>query len=128
MRWAIGFALLFGVVFLAFWWSGSAVRFGAARVTATNAPSYRVFGAVRDARSGDPIAWAVIEDDPAGAPPLFRTEADQNGSYSLLTIAEPHRLRISAPGHRTQEVRVGKPWFVWWPRGEERRDLRMDPE
>ena len=128
VRWAIGFALLFGGVFLAFWWSGAAVRFSAARVTAANAPSYRVFGTVRDARSGQPIAWAVVEDDPAGAAPLFRTDADQNGSYSLLTIAEPHRLRISAVGHRPLELRVGKPWFVWWPRGEEQREPRLDPE
>ena len=128
VRWVIGFGLLFGAVFLALWWSGSAVRFGAARVTASNAPTYRVWGTVRDARSGQPIAWAVVQDDPEGAGPLFRADADQNGAYSLLTIAEPHRLRITAVSHRTLELRVGKPWFVWWPRGEERLDPRMDPE
>jgi hypothetical protein len=70
----------------------------------------------------------VVEDDPAGLPPLYRTDADQNGDYSLLTLAEPHRLRISAGGHRAVELHIGKPWFAWWPRGEERRDVRIDAE
>ena len=128
IRWIVGFCLLFAVVFLAFWWSGSAVRFGSARVTASNAPTYRIWGTVRDARSGEPIPWAVIEDDPAGNPPFFKADADQNGVYSLLTLAEPHRLRISAAGHRTADLRVGRAWFVWWPSGEERHEIRLDPD
>ena len=31
LRLTAAFALLFGGVFFAFWWSGSAIRFGAAR-------------------------------------------------------------------------------------------------
>ena len=128
VRCAIGFCMLFGLVFLAFWWTGSAVRFSADRVTSSNAPTYRIWGTVRDARSGQPVPWAVVEDDPAGQAPLFRTDADQNGAYSLLTLAEPHRLRISAVGRRTVELRIGKPWFVWWPRGEERLEIRLDAD
>ena len=128
VRLAVGFALLFGVVFLAFWWSGSAVRFGAARVTASNTPTFRLWGTVRDARSRQPIPWAVVEDDPAGDPPLFRTDADQNGAYSLLTLAAPHRVRITAGGYRPLELSVGRAWFVWWPQGEEEHELKLEPE
>ena len=128
IRSAVGFVLLFGAVFLAFWWSGSAIRFGAARLTASNTPTYRVWGSVRDASSGDPIPWVAVEDDPAGDPPYFRTDADQDGAYSLLTLAEPHNVRISANGYRSVTLRIGKPWFVWWPRGEERHEIRLGPE
>ena len=128
IRWCVAFALLFGLVFLAFWWSGSAIRFGAARVTATTAPTFRVWGTVRDAQSGKPIPWAAIEDDPAGNPPFYRADADAAGSYSLLTLAEPHQVRISAVGYRTSVERIGRPWFVWWPRGSERHDVRLTPE
>lgn len=128
IRWIAAFVLVFGFVFLAFWWSGSAVRFGAARVTAASAPTYRVWGTVRDANTGQPIPWATIEDDPAGNPPLFRADADASGSYSLQTLAEPHEVRISAVGYRPALERVGKPWFVWWPRGAESHDVRLKPE
>ena len=128
LRWTVCFALLFGMVFLAFWWSGAAIRFSAARMTANAAPTYRLWGVVRDANSGQPVPWAAIEDDPAGIPPFFHADAGADGAYSLLTVAEPHRVRISAPGYRPLLERVGRAWFVWWPRGSERRDLRLAPE
>jgi hypothetical protein len=128
VRLTLGFAALFGFVFFAFWWSGSAIRFGAARVTASNVPSYRVWGTVRDAQSGRPIPWAAVEDDPSGDPPLFRADADATGAYELVTLAAPHQLRISAIGYRPAILHVGKPWFVWWPRGEERHDVSLAPE
>lgn len=127
-RWGIAFALLFGLVFLAFWWSGAAIRFGASRVIAANVPSYRVWGTVRDAASGQPIPWASVEDDPGGNPPFFRTDADAAGAYSLQTLAEPHQVRISAVGYRAVVERVGRPWFMWWPRGAEHRDVRLAPQ
>ena len=128
IRMSVSFAALFALVFLAFWWSGSAIRFGAARLTASNAPTYRVWGAVRDVQSGRPIPWAAVEDEPSGDPPFFRTDADATGVYSLLTLAAPHQVRFSAVGYRPVVVRVGKPWFVWWPRGEERHDTVLVPE
>ena len=128
IRWVAAFVLLFSFVFLAFWWSGSAIRFGAARVTASNAATYRVWGTVRDAHTGKPVPWAAVEDDPGGDAPLFRADADAEGAYSLLTLAEAHRIRISAVGYRAVEVRIGKPWFVWWPRGSEQHDVRLSPE
>jgi len=42
LRLAIVFALLFGCVFFAFWWAGSAVRFSAERVADRTAPAWRV--------------------------------------------------------------------------------------
>jgi hypothetical protein len=128
LRTALGFAAVFAFVFLAFWWSGSAIRFGAARVSANNAPTYRIWGAVRDAQSGRPIPWAAVDDESSGNPPFFRTEADADGAYSLLTLAEPHRVRISAVGYRVASVLIGRAWFVWWPRGEEHHDIALAPE
>jgi hypothetical protein len=128
IRWVVAFVLLFGLVFLAFWWSGSAIRFGAQRVTPANTPTYRVWGTVRDANSGQPIPWAAIEDDPSGNPPFFRTDADAGGAFSVQTLAEPHQVRISASGYRPRVERVGRPWFLWWPRGAEKHEVRLVPE
>src|ERR1035437_3557689 len=44
LRLAIVFALLFGCVFFAFWWAGSAVRFSAERVADRTAPAWRGSG------------------------------------------------------------------------------------
>ena len=44
LRLAIIFALLFGGVFFAFWWAGSAVRFSAARAGDRSLPTWRVSG------------------------------------------------------------------------------------
>src|SRR5262249_5743804 len=99
----------------------------AARITASNAPTYRVWGTVRDAQSGHPIPWAAVADELSGDPE-FRTDADATGCYSLLTLAAPHQVRFSAVGYRALAVRVGKPWFVWWPKGEERHDIALSPE
>ena len=125
IRWTFAFAILFLGVFLALWWSSAAVRFGADRVSDRSVPTYRITGVVVDAATNRPIPWARVEDDPAGNPPFYRTDADQNGAYSLLTLAEPHRLRISAPGYRATAVNVGKRWFVWWPKGEEQYHVRL---
>ena len=114
--------------FLLFLWSGAAIRFGAARVTDRLEPTWRVFGSVRNATSGEPVAWAEIEDDPAGRPPFFHTEAGYAGNYSLMTLAEPHLVLIRANGFRPQSMRVGRQWFLWWPRGEERLEVVLVPE
>src|ERR1035437_6183259 len=66
LRLAIVFALLFGCVFFAFWWAGSAVRFSAERVADRTAPAWRVSGTVRDAVTHQPIPPAAGEGDPAG--------------------------------------------------------------
>jgi hypothetical protein len=128
IRITVGFAALFAFVFFAFWWSGSAIRFGAARLTAGNAPTYRVSGTVRDAKSGSPIPWAVVEDDPSGDPPYFRADADAAGVYELLTLAAPHKVRVSAVGYHPEVLGIGRPWFIWWPRGSEKHDIRLSPE
>ncbi|MBS1856262.1 MAG: carboxypeptidase regulatory-like domain-containing protein [Acidobacteria bacterium] len=127
LRIAAIFFVVFGAVFFAFRWSGAAVRFGAMRAAGAAAPTWRVTGVIRDARTGEPIPWASVEDDPAGRPPLFRADADIEGRYDLLTLAEPHRLRVSAPGYRTRVLRIGRIWYLWLPRGEERSNPRLDP-
>jgi hypothetical protein len=123
-----GFTVLFGLVFFTFWWSGSAVRFGAGRAADRVAPSWLVRGTVRSAATHEPIPWAAVEDDPAGRPPLYHIDANYAGAFELLTLAEPHRVRVSARGYRPVWIRVGRPWFLWLPRGEERRDVELLPE
>jgi len=91
-------------------------------------PTWRVFGSVRNARSGEPVAWAEIEDDPGGRPPFFHTEAGYAGNFSLLTLAEPHLVLIRASGFHPQTTQVGRQWFLWWPRGEERLEVALVPE
>ena len=54
-RVAAAFAILFGMVFFALWWSGSAVRFGAARAADQVVPTWRVSGTVRSATTHEPI-------------------------------------------------------------------------
>jgi hypothetical protein len=127
LRLAIVFALLFGGVFFAFWWAGSAVRFSAERAADRNAPSWRVSGTVRDAVTHQPVSWALVEDDPAGPPPFFRADADYGGTFNLLTLALPHRIRVSAPGYHPALVNIGRAWFVWMPRGNEMKNIDLLP-
>ena len=132
LRNAIRLGLIFGLlicgVYFAFWWSGSAIRFGAARAGNRAIPTWKVWGTVRDAVTHSPIPWARIEDDPEGQAPYYQTDADQNGNFELLTLAEPHRLRISAAGYRTATERVGRQWFLWLPDGKEQHDIKLLPQ
>lgn len=128
VRWSVLFALLVSGIFFATWWAGSAVHFGASRVEQTTGPTYRVTGVVRDSSTGQPIPWAELADDPAGRPPLFHATADRLGRYELVTIAEPHNLQVTALGYRSATARVGKAWYVWFPRGSEKLDIRLQKE
>jgi hypothetical protein len=127
LRLAIVFTLLFAGVFFALWWAGSAVRFSAARAADRSSPTWRVSGTVRDAATREPIPWALIEDDPAGPPPYFRTDADYRGSFELLTLANTHRIRVSAPGYQAMVLNVGRAWFLWMPRGNEKKNIELWP-
>ena len=127
LRVAAAFAIIFGLVFLAFWWSGAAVGFGASRAAGKAQPTWAVTGTVRNAVTRDPIPWATIEDDPAGRPPFFRTDAGYSGIYQLLTLPEPHRLKISSPGYLPATVEIGRAWFLWLPKGSEKQDIYLQP-
>ena len=83
---------------------------------------------MRDARTGAPVAWARLGDDPAGRPPLFEATAGVDGAYELLTIAEPHEVVVSALGYRARRIKVGRSWYLWMPRGSERVDITLEPE
>ena len=128
LRLAIAFALLFAAVFLALRWSGDAARFGASRVAARGVATWHVTGTVRNAATHEPIPWASIDDDPLGRPPFFHADADQSGAFELVTLAEPHRIRIAAMGYRTSTVRVGRVWFLWLPSGTERHETELVSE
>ena len=128
LRVAAAFAVLFGFVFFAFWWSGSAVRFSADRASGGAMPAWRVSGTVRSAATGTPVPWAVVEDEPTGKAPFYHTDANYSGAFELLTLAEPHRIRASAPGFHPASVAVGRQWFLWLPKGNEKRDIQLQPE
>ena len=128
VRCSVVFLVLFGAVFFAFRWSGAAVRFGALRATGRAEATWHLKGVVRDAVSGEPIPWATVEDDPGGQPPFFRTDADLNGSFELVTLAERHRVRISAPNHRDLVAPAGRLWYLWLPSGEEHRTFVLEPD
>ena len=120
VKWALGFAVIFAGVFLAFWWSGSALHFGANRMTGSIAASYFLRGEVVDATTGEPVRWADVADDPSGQPPLFSAQADQYGRFQLATLPIAHAVRISANGYKPNTLQAGNDWFTWWPRGENR--------
>jgi hypothetical protein len=122
------FGALFAAVASVFWWSRTAVDFGAARVTGTNTATYRVFGVVRDAGSGRPVPWAKIQDDPEGMPPLFDADGGADGTYALATVPLEHQVVVSARGYRPRAFQIGRPWFQWWPKGEQRLDVELTPE
>lgn len=128
IRWAVAFSLIFAAVFFAFWWSGSALRFSAARVIDAAAPTWQVQGSVRDAATGQPVPWAEVQDDPGGRPPFYSTQADQHGHFTLLTLAERHKLRVTAPGYRAASVTVGRMWFIWMPKGAQLEDICLTAE
>ncbi len=125
LKWGLLFLLLCGGLFFALWWASSAVRFSSSRVQANTGATYRVFGVVKDALSGAPVAWAEIVDEPSGHPPHFQTTADRFGVFELSTIAEPHYLLVNALGYRQERVRIGQAWYTWMPKGEEKKDIAL---
>ena len=125
---AAAFAVLFALVFLALRWSGAAVRFSAARVSDSATATWHIAGVVRSSVTHQPVPWATVEDDPHGRPPLYRTEADQFGTFQLLTLPEPHRIRVSAAGFHPLVLPVGRMWFLWLPEGSENRNVYLTPE
>lgn len=128
VRWCFLFVLLIAFLGFAAWWASSAVHFGASRVERSTGPSYHVAGTVHDAASGAPVPWAEITDDPAGRPPLFHASADRLGAFELLTIAEPHNIVISALGYRAANLRVGRAWYLWMPKGSEAVVVKLTRE
>ena len=125
VRWAILFVLLIAFLGFATWWASSAVHFSSSRVDRTTSASYRVTGIVRDAATGAPVPWAEIADDPGGHPPLFHASADRLGAFELVTIAEPHIIVITAPAYHPANVRVGRAWYIWMPKGTEQIAIRL---
>src|SRR5690349_16505838 len=61
LRVAAAFLLIVGMVYFAFWWSGSAVRFGADRAAGNAQPTWTVAGTVRNAVTNQPVPWASVE-------------------------------------------------------------------
>ena len=128
IRLTLAFVLLFFFVFATLTWSGAAVRFGASRVGDRGTPTWMVHGTVRSAATHQPIPWAAIDDDRSGQGPYFHADGDRLGVYNLATLAEAHRIVVSAQGYQSANVRVGRVWFLWLPRGGETRDVELTPE
>jgi hypothetical protein len=127
-RWILAFLVIFCFAAMAFWWSGSAVRYSAARVQNRSNPTYQVTGTIRDGRTHLPIPWAEISTDFQFGGAFFSTATDQNGQYSLNTLAEPHDLIVKANGYQSSRVHVGKQWFSWTPHGSEKEDAELTPD
>ncbi len=124
----LAFTAVFLFISLVYWWAGKALYFSSTRVRRENVAEFKVWGVVRDAKTAKPVPWAVVEDDPLGAPPFYRTDADQNGAYTLMTLAPTHRLRVSARGYRSKRVIAGRVFLQWRVGGEQNLDVALDPE
>lgn len=128
LRWALVFLVLIGLMAYALWWSSAALEYSASRIKETTRATYKVTGVVIDKSTGRPVAWANLEDDPAVRPPRFRTSADHTGRFQLMTIAEPHRIVVTALGYQSTLHQTGKDWFLWMPKGEEKVRIELEPE
>src|SRR5579871_5944288 len=51
-----------------------------------------------------------------------------SNAFELVTLAEPHQIRIAAVGYQSVTVRVGRVWFLWLPQGKERHDAELVSE
>jgi len=127
VRWALIFAALIGGIFFAIWCSSSAVHFSSSRVQQTTGPTYRVTGRVLDS-AGTAVAWAEITDDLSGRPPFFHTTADRFGAFEFLTIAEPHKIQVSALGYKPVTTQAGMAWYMWMPKGAEKIEIVLRAE
>ena len=127
-RWALVFLVLICAMSFALWWSSQALGFGTSRIDSTARATYKLRGVVVEKSTGKPVAWADVEDDPNMRPPRFRTSADHQGRFELMTLAETHRVVVSALGYKTNVVVTGKDWYLWMPKGEERIRIELEPE
>lgn len=83
---------------------------------------------VKDSKSGEPVPWAVIADDLSGRSPWSHATADRRGVYELLTLAEPHKINITANGYQARSIQIGRQWFLWMPSGSERLDIELEAQ
>jgi hypothetical protein len=127
-RWVVAFVLIFCAAAMAFWWSGSAVQYSAARVQNRSKPTYQITGVVTDARTHRPVPWAEISTDFQFGGAFFSTTSDQNGQYSINTLAEPHDLMVKANGYQSARLHVGKQWYSWTPHGSEKLNAELVPD
>lgn len=128
LKWAAVFGVLLAAMAWLLWWSSKAVHFTTARIDGKTKATYRIHGVVRDASTGQPVPWAEVFDDPSGHPPFHRSSAGFDGVFELLTIAEPHTVRVAALGYQEARVLVGKRWFLWMPEGEEPLRIELHAE
>ena len=126
-RWILAFGAIFCCAALTFWWSGSAVEYSAARVQNRSNPTYQVSGLITDSKTHAPVPWAEISTDFQFGGAFFSTTSDQNGQYSINTLAEPHDLVVRANGYQTARIHIGKQWFSWTPRGSETENRELAP-
>ncbi len=126
-RWILAFIAIFCFAAMAFWWSGSAVQYSAARVQNRTNPTYEVTGVITDGKTHKGIPWAEVSTDFQFGGAFFATNTDLDGHYTINTLAEPHDLIVKANGYQTARLRVGKQWFSWTPHGSEKRDAELLP-
>ena len=127
-RWLLAFIAIFWCAAMAFWWSGSAVQYSAARVQNRSKPTYQISGVITDSRTHQPVPWAEVSTEFLFGGAFFSTICDQNGQYSIMTLAEPQDLLVRANGYLELRLHVGKQWFSWTPHGSEKRNAELIPE
>lgn len=127
-RWILAFVGIFFLAAMTFWWSGSAVKYSTARVQQRSKPTYEISGVITDSKTHKPVPWAEISTDFQFGGAFFSTVADQDGRYTLNTLAEPHDLIVKANGYLSARLKVGKQWFSWTPHGSETHDAELVPD
>lgn len=128
LRWTATFAAVAAALTFTLWWAASTVRFSAGRAQGEGEATWRVYGVVTDAATGQPVAFARVADDTEGRPPLFHALADHLGHYELTTLAEKHWVEVRAVGYHAARFEAGRAWYAWMPAGEQRQDMRLKRE
>ncbi len=109
------------------WRSHEAIDFASSHIQGQADARYIVTGVVKSAKTDQPVPWPVLHDEYDGKT-YANVTGKADGTFELSTIATAHNVHVSAFGHKTTVVRVGKPWFTWLPSGSEKVQVVLTPE
>ncbi|MCF7957389.1 MAG: carboxypeptidase regulatory-like domain-containing protein [Phycisphaerae bacterium] len=68
----------------------------------TTPPGFIIRGTVTDAKTGQPVAGAIVADDKQYNNGKFTTITDSNGNYQYKTWYEEHNIMAKMPGYHTR--------------------------
>ena len=113
--------LFVGIVgFAAFilWSSGLALKRSAASIAGPAKPTFRVFGAVVNAKTGKPVPWVSVFDYQYSFRTPAEKQGDFTGNYDFLTIPERHDMIFACEGYYPRTIPVGQPAHLWVAEGQ----------